>query len=110
MSAQAHTEELRQRRQNQPPPAPVRSVQHVAPHARSSAGGARGRTYSVQHDIMNEGNDLPQFARASQNIAATTMLLHGVPELVDPQERAVYRNLWVLVEAAAVQQAESSAS
>jgi len=52
---------------------------------------------------MNEGNDLPQFARASQNIAAAAMLLCGVPEPVDHQERAVYRNLRVLVEAAAVQ-------
>ena len=31
------------------------------------------------------------------------MLLRGVPEPVDPQERAVYLNLWVLIEAAAVQ-------
>ena len=30
------------------------------------------------------------------------MLLRGVPEPVDPQERAVYQNLWVLVEAATV--------
>ena len=58
---------------------------------------------------MSEGDDVPQFARAGQNITAATMLLRGVPEPVDPQERAVYRNLWVLVEAAAVQQAESSA-
>ena len=38
------------------------------------------------------------------------MLLHGVPKLVNPQEQAVYQNLWALVETAAVQQAESSAS
>ena len=52
---------------------------------------------------MNDGNDLPQFTQAGQNIAATVMLLRGVPEPVDPQERAVYRNLRVLVEAAVVQ-------
>ena len=109
-SAQAHAEELRQRRQNQPPPAPAQSVQHVAPHAHGSAGGARGRARQVQRDIINNGNDLPQFAQASQNITAVTMLLCGVPEPVDPQERAVYRNLRVLVEAATVQQAKSSAS
>ena len=51
---------------------------------------------------MNEGNDVPQFTRAGQNIAAAGMLLRGVPKPVDPQERAVYQNLWVLVEAAAV--------
>ena len=59
---------------------------------------------------MNEGSNLPQFTRVVQNIAAAAMLLRGVPEPVDPQERVVYRNLWVLVEAATVQQAESSAS
>ena len=59
---------------------------------------------------MNEGNDVPQFAQVGQKIAAAAMLLRGVLEPVDPQERAVYRNLRVLVEAAAVQQAESSAS
>ena len=59
---------------------------------------------------MNEGNDPPQLARASQNITAVAMLLRGVPEPVDPQERAVHRNLGALVEAVAVQQAESSTS
>ena len=79
------------------------SVQHVAPHAHNPAGGARGRTRQVQHDIMNEGNDLPQCTRASKNIAAAAILLGGVPEPVNPQERAVYRNLQVLVEATAIQ-------
>jgi len=45
-----------------------------------------------------------------QNIAAMVMLLRGVPEPVDPQERAVYQNLRALVEATAIQQAESSTS
>ena len=102
-SAQVHAEELRQRWQNQPPPVSAQSPQHVAPHAHGLAGGARGRAHEVQHDIVNEGNDVPQFARAGQNIAAALMLLRGVPEPVDPQEWAVYRNLWVLVEAAAIQ-------
>ena len=38
------------------------------------------------------------------------MLLRGLPEPVDPQEQAIHRNLQALVETAAVQQAESSAS
>ncbi|XP_066394046.1 uncharacterized protein [Miscanthus floridulus] len=109
-SAQAYAEELRQRRQNQPPSTSAPSVQHVAPHAPGRAGSAWGRARQVQHDIVSEGNDVPQFARAGQNIAAAAMLLRGVPEPVDPQERAVYQNLWVLVEAASVQQVESSAS
>ena len=48
--------------------------------------------------------------RAGQNIAAVTMLLRGLPEHVDPQEQAVHQNLQALVETAAVEQAESSAS
>ena len=59
---------------------------------------------------MDGGNDPPQFAQASQNIAAVAMLLRGVSEPVDPQERAVHQNLWVLVETSTVQQAETSAS
>ena len=78
-------------------------MQHVAPHAHDPAGGALGHACQVQHDIMNKGNDHPQFARAGQNIAATAMLLRGIPEPIDPQEQAVYRNLRVLVEATAVQ-------
>ena len=38
----------------------------------------------VQHDIMNERNDLPQFTWASQNNAAAAMLLRGIPEPIDP--------------------------
>ena len=49
------------------------------------------------------GEQYPQFTRADQNIAAIAMLLCGVPEPIDPQERAVYQNLRVLVEAPAVQ-------
>ena len=84
VSVQAHAEELRQRRQSQPPLVPARSMRHVAPHAHGPAGGARGRARQVQHDIVNEGNDVPQFARAGQNIAAAIMLLRGVPEPVNP--------------------------
>ena len=82
-SAQAHSEELRQRRQNLSPHAPTQPVQHVAPHAHDPMGGAWGHARQVQHDIMNEGNYLPQFVRASQNIAAAAMLLRGIPESVD---------------------------
>ena len=59
---------------------------------------------------MDRGNDPPQFAQANQNIAAAAMLLRGLSELNDPHEQAIHRNLRVLVETAAVQQAESSVS
>ena len=58
-SAQAHAKELRQQRQNQPPPTPARSVQHVAPYVHDPASSARGHARQVQQDIMNEGNDPP---------------------------------------------------
>ena len=62
--AMEHGEELRQRRQNQPPPALAHSVQHTAPRAHNPASGARGRARQVQRNIMDGGNDPPQFARA----------------------------------------------
>ena len=40
--AQAHGEELRQRRQNQLPPAPARSAHHDAPRACNPVSGTRG--------------------------------------------------------------------
>ena len=42
--ALVHGEELRQRRQNQPPPALTRSVQHAAPRVWNLVSRARGRT------------------------------------------------------------------
>ena len=41
------TEELQQWRQNQPPHALARSVQHVVPHERNPASGAQGRARQV---------------------------------------------------------------
>ena len=38
------------------------------------------------------------------------MLLRSLPEPIDPQEQAIYRNLQTLVETTAIQQAESSTS
>ena len=70
---------------------------------RNPVSGARGHARQVQRNIMDGGNDPPQFARAGQNIAATTMLLHGLLEPVDPQEQAIHLNLRALVETIAVQ-------
>jgi len=82
-----------------------RTSRHLRRHARCSMPRPPG---SAQHHRW--GNDPPQFARAGQNIAAAAMLLRGLLEPVDPQEQMVHRNLRALVETAAVQQAESSAS
>ena len=80
------------------------------PRVREPASGARGCARQVQHNILDGGIDPSQFARAGQNIAAAAMLLRGLPEPADPQEQAIHWNLRVLVETAAIQQAESSAS
>jgi hypothetical protein len=53
---------------------------------------------------------LPLFRRASQNLAAAAMLLHGCPEPATSKERRVRQQLKALLKAAAAQQAESSAS
>ena len=45
---------------------------------------ARGRSRQVQRNIMDGGNDPPQFARAGQNIAVAAMLLRGIPEPDNP--------------------------
>ena len=57
--AQEHCEELQQRRQNQPPPAPAHSVQHTTPCTRNPASGTQGRARQVQRNIMDGGNDPP---------------------------------------------------
>ena len=44
------------------------------------ASSARGRTCQVQRNILDGGNDPPQFAQAGQNITAAAMLLRGLPE------------------------------
>ena len=80
------------------------------PRARNPVSGARGHTRQVLRNIMDGGNDPPQFARAGQNIAAAVMLLRGLSEPIDPQEQAIHRNLRALVETTAVQQAKSSTS
>ena len=45
--AQEHCEELRQRRQNQPPPASARLAHHDVPHARNPVSGSWGRACQV---------------------------------------------------------------
>jgi hypothetical protein len=52
----------------------------------------------------------PLFRRASQNLAAAAMLLRGCLEPATSEERRVRQQLKALLEAAAAQQAESSAS
>ena len=56
---QEHGEELRQRRQNQPPPTRARSAHHTVPRVHNPASDARGHARQVQRNIMDGGNDPP---------------------------------------------------
>jgi hypothetical protein len=88
------------------------------PHGRAPTPLARGPTrYNNLH--ANEGANIdanadadapPLFRWASQNLAATTMLLRDCLEAATSEERRVCQQLKVLLEAAVAQQAESSAS
>jgi hypothetical protein len=60
---------------------------------------------------VNVGTDTPLlFRRASQNLAAAAMLLRSCPKPATSEERRVHQQLKTLLEAAAAQQTESSAS
>jgi hypothetical protein len=61
-------------------------------------------------DANPNANAPLHFRRASQNLAATTMLLRGCPEAATSEERRVRQQLKALLEATAAQQAERSAS
>jgi hypothetical protein len=58
--------------------------------ARNPARSAWGHARQLQHNIIDRGNDPPQFARAGQNIATAVMLLRCLPEPVDPLEQAIH--------------------
>jgi hypothetical protein len=60
--------------------------------------------------IVEDDDGLPRFTRASQNIAAVTALLRGLPEPTTPEGHQAQREIYKLLEHAVVQQAESSAS
>ena len=79
---------------------------------RGEGGGARGRARDVHHRINNNegGEPPPIFNRASQNVAAAAMLVRAMPEPSTTEGRRVRGELRDLLETAAVQQAESSAS
>jgi hypothetical protein len=76
----------------------------------ASARGERVRELGRQaRDRINAGNpDVPP--RASQKLVAAATLLRAMPGPSTPEARDLHRKLQTLIEQAAVQQAESSAS
>jgi hypothetical protein len=59
---------------------------------------------------VQDAEDVPFFARASQNIAAAAMILRSILKSNDPEARRIHRDLKGLMEHTAVQQAVSSTS
>jgi hypothetical protein len=86
------------------------------PHGRAPTPSARG-TARDDNQRANEGANAntdadapPLFWQASQNFAVASMLLHDCPEPATSEERQVRQQQKALLETAAAQQAESSAS
>ena len=80
-------------------------------NAQDRVQGARARAHEVYRAIA--GHDPPQhqtYARASQNLVAAMMLLRSMPAPSSPAAQLQAQELKKLLETAAVQQAESSAS
>jgi hypothetical protein len=68
---------------------------------------ARVCARDVQQRIINDDRDvidgMPVFKRASQNLAATAVLLRKIPEPATPQEKEMHKQIKTLLETAAVQ-------
>ena len=71
---------------------------------------ARDVHQRIVDDIRDDDHGTPVFKRASQNLAAAAVLLRGCPEPTTPEDKKMRQQLRTLLEAAAVQQAECSAS
>jgi hypothetical protein len=79
--------------------------------ARAHGGGARERARDVNRRIVEDRVVEPLvFGPANQNVVAATMLLRNMPEPSNPEARRARDEIRALLETAAMQQAESSAS
>ena len=90
----------------------VREYQNIEEEIerRGDGGHTRASAHDVHRRILTDDGTLPHFARASQNIAAVMALLHGLSEAATFEDRRARREIRMLLERAAVQQAESSLS
>jgi hypothetical protein len=79
---------------------------------RNDGDAPRHRARNVHQRICDDdgGDHPPLFARASQNAAATAILLRTMPEPSTLDGRQAHKELCTLLEHAVVQQAESSTS
>ena len=69
---------------------------------RGDGGRARAMAYDVNRRIIVDDETLHRFARASQNIAAATNLLHGLLEAATPEDHRAHHEICTLLERAAV--------
>ena len=64
--------------------------------------GDGGRAHAVARDmnrrIIADDETLPHFVRASQNTAAATALLHGLPKAMTPEGRQAHLEIRTLLE------------
>jgi hypothetical protein len=89
-------------------------LQQTFEHERAACAhgrGARERARDINRCIIEDQAGEPLvFGRASQNIVAAAMLLCNMPEPSKPEARKAHDEIRGLLEAAAMQQAESSTS
>ena len=88
-----------------------RALERDQPH--SHAEGVRGRAREVYRQIVGDEEPEPpvsRFPRAGQNVVVATMLLRNMPEPSNSQARRIRDVVQTLLQVAAAQQAESSAS
>jgi hypothetical protein len=79
--------------------------------AHAHGGGARERARDVNHRIVEDrAGEPPIFGRASQNVVVVAILLRNMPKPSNPEVRRARDEIRGLLETAALQQAESSAS
>jgi hypothetical protein len=76
----------------------------------ANGGCARAIACDMNRRIVEDDDDLPHFARASQNIAVAAALLQGLSEPATPENRRAQFEFHTLLECATVQQVESSIS
>jgi hypothetical protein len=79
--------------------------------AHTRGGGARERARDVNRRIIeDQAGEPPVFNWANQNVVTAAMLLRNMPEPSTPEAHRACDEIRGLLEAAAMQQAESSAS
>ena len=82
---------------------PIQEYADINREIERRKGGGRARTTArpIHQRILTDYGGLPHFARASQNIAAATALLHGLSEAATSEDRRARREIHTLLERAA---------